>query len=491
MWYRPLVSTRTTGAILVIGPEQYEIIGRALRVHRAYTAIVAFGGPRRMLAIAFSAGTVLFAAILQSVGHGVTGGRRVQVHSAVLLNIPAIPAAAISGHFEKLKTADARKVTAALAQDGILTGSAWTIFWEYIKSRLTLTTRGDLEELERKLQATDEPLDTPAKEVYRLERDALGLATELGGFDRPSILAKIPSTLPKGPSAAILRFAQKTAIEDSYIAHDTMKFPGLNRLHEGPSGVTTFSNKKGEQLHVINVNRTRRETTTGVDLVYLADSFESAIFVQYKLFNIANDPKTKSPKAAYRLVERDKEQYAKMLAVQAALQAHGDRRSIQDYRLGPECVFYKLCHRCEPDAPSDLVPGIYFSIEHWRRLLEDTCSTSSRGADVIGYETSDRYLSNTEFIALVRGGWVGARATPVERLDDIIESLLSDNRSVTIARKSEPARDGSSEPSDADADATEATGLVRDHSSHNTGEFQLQLPRLNAGVKSGRERKKP
>ncbi|MBZ5714885.1 hypothetical protein [Nannocystis pusilla] len=467
------MATNAIGAVLVIDPALHGRIERALRVNRTYTTIVTFDGPRRMLAVAFFAGTILFAAILQSTGHGVTGGRRIRVHSTVPLNIPA---AAISRHFERMRTADASKIMASLAQEGILTGSSWSLFWEYLKS--CSTARRDLEELERKVKATDEPQDTQAKEVYRLERDALGLASELSGLDRRSILAKIPSTLPDEPNPAVLKFAQKAAIEDAYISYDVTKFPGLDCLRESPSGVATFTNKTGEQLHVVNVNRTRRETTTGVDLIYLADSFESAIFVQYKLFNINNDPRVKSPKAAYRLVDRDKDQCKKMLAVQSVLHARGDRMDVRDYRLGPECVFYKLCHRCEPDTPSDLVPGIYFSVEHWRRLLEDPRTASPRGAEVIGYETSDRYLSNTEFVALVRGGWIGARDTAVERLEHIIESLLEDNRSVTIARKSRRAPNVSSE-------------LFNVIDAGGTEEFQLRVPDPDSGRNSGRKRKKP
>lgn len=458
------MATKPIGAVLVIGSDLYGRIERSLRVHRAYTTIVTFDGPRRVLAVALFSGTVLFAAILQSAGHGVTGGRRIRVHSIVPLNIPA---AALSGHLRRIETADANKIVAALAQDGILAGSSWTLFWEFLKSRST--ARRDLEELERKVKAAHEPQDNQAKEVYHLERDALGLASELAGFDRKSILAEVPSSLPIEPNPEILKFAQKSAIEDTCISYDVTKFPGLDRLHESPSGVATFTNKKGEQLHVVNVNRTQRETATGVDLVYLADSFESTILVQYKMFNVNNDPTTKSPKAAYRLIERDKEQYRKMLAVQGALQARGDRMGVRDYRLGPECVFYKLCHRCEPETPSDLVPGIYFSVEHWRRLLEDPRSIGSRGADVIGYETADRYLSNTEFIALVRGGWIGARDTPVGRLEDIIESLLKDNRSITIARKSRrvPVVSRSESPD------------------------QFQLPNVDSGKRPSRRRKTP
>lgn len=423
------------GVILVMTKARFEEVRHELAEKNAFIESLPmsrFSGPAKALAAIIIDGIIVAAAAFHAIGHQATGLRRVRIHSFVFLNVPL--EAALKALHQGF-TAYAHKIKDNIhATGGLVPEDIWPVFWTALRS--STTAKHALDALEYSVFHAEDAMTTPAAELHRLERDAIGLASEMAGFNRGEILGLFPLPTPPIPSPAIQTLTQRTAIEDTFISYDARKFPYFkNTIIDDPNGCVTLSNKKGERLHILNVNRTKTETATGADLIYLAESFSSAILVQYKLFNYDDHPERKSVKAYYRLGEDDDKQLQKLQQIKLALETP-DMQRLQDYRLGAECVFYKLCHRCPPDSQSDLVPGIYFSVDHWERLLRDKISVGVRGAQrAIGYENSDRHLNNTEFTSLVRSGWIGSRATPPERLQQIIDDLLGAKRSVTVAYK--------------------------------------------------------
>jgi hypothetical protein len=440
LWYLAPMLKSPKGAILMMTEERFQEVQYDLGVKGAFTEVVPlsrFSGPRNALVAIIVGAKVVAAAAFHATGHRVTELRRVRIHSLVKLNLP------LGKVLESLPVRSPaqpdRIMDVIYRSGGFLSKEAWPDFWNAIRS-LTTGKRA-LDALEQIVFHAEDEMETRTAEVHRLERDAIGLASEIAGFNRAAILGQLPLAAPRVPSSAIQTLAQGASIEDTFISYDARRFPNFDRIiHDDPHGVVTLSNKKGEALHILNVNRTATETATGVDLVYFAESFSSAVLIQYKLFNYGDNLDRKSNKAYYRLQASDDDQCRKMQKVQQMLHAPDERRLL-DYRIGAESVFYKLCHRCAPDSQADLVPGIYFSVEHWERLLGDPISTGVRGAPrAIGYENSDRHLNNTEFTSLVRSGWIGSRATPPERLQQIIDELLAEKKSVTVAYKQNAAK---------------------------------------------------
>ncbi|MEI5035542.1 hypothetical protein RB201_31525 [Streptomyces sp. S1A(2023)] len=85
------------------------------------------------------------------------------------------------------------------------------------------------------------------------------------------------------------------------------------------------------------------------------------------------------------------------------------RRSEDDHRLSPDPSWIKLCPPEAVIPQADvMVPGMYFSRQHFERLRQDPRLHTGRGKAVrFGYANVPSYLDNTMFTRLVETGMIG------------------------------------------------------------------------------------
>jgi hypothetical protein len=108
---------------------------------------------------------------------------------------------------------------------------------------------------------------------------------------------------------------------------------------------------------------------------------------------------------------------------------------IDDFRLLSSPFFIKLVESDmrRPEG-NRLASGMYFPPPLFELLLGDARIEGPRGGKVITWENASRYLTNTLFLGLLKGFWIGSTKERAAQIDSHIRSSLDDQRGVVIAR---------------------------------------------------------
>lgn len=274
----------------------------------------------------------------------------------------------------------------------------------------------------------------------RHEMDSVGIAAEisLGSRARREILRSASASLTSDHKAGTVSFLDAirgTAyrVEGASITNDARFFPGFEQVqfHDNFGGFASFENKFGERLHVVVLDRTCGEKKTGADLVYYSESYNSAMFVQYKELRSESE----GGKPCYRPDKQFEKQLDSLRRVSRDLMATPPTAKMPTtaLRLHGCPAFIKLCYPPETVAlaQGDLVQGMYISVEHW-----STIANAARGpldAVRLDQDTVERKLSTTTFCELVKAGWIGSRPIEGQTLAAYINRSLQQNHSVVLA----------------------------------------------------------
>jgi hypothetical protein len=265
------------------------------------------------------------------------------------------------------------------------------------------------------------------------ERDAALTAMFLAGINRTQFLESGTDSFAKERwfmdqvGSARLR-------EDTSLYNDASKFPGFENVAEHVSGVVRMRHLN-VLLSIFLINRQPLEQLTGSDLIYYNESFGAFVFVQYKAMESAGDCDT------FRLPNEGlRKEIERMREIEQSLVASGAYQKPHDFRLSTNAFFLKFCPRIvqQPTEP-DLVPGMYFPLDHWSILAASDLLIGDAGGRLLRYQkkdpvsNADRYLSNSDFAVLVRNGWVGTSANQSAILEKLITQTLESGRSVTFA----------------------------------------------------------
>ncbi len=218
------------------------------------------------------------------------------------------------------------------------------------------------------------------------------------------------------------------AREDPIVAYDAQRMPGMDaELH--PNGVVRFM-RGGELLVVCNVNKMPLETTLGADLIYYNEPLDAFVIVQYKLLR----PEGKEERKRYRPDDQLRAELARMHSSRGPVR----REPPLHWRLDSGVGYVKLCEPPNPARPPEqLLRGMYLPIAYLDAITRSPgVGKGGRGAEVLGRETIDRYMSNELFVGLVRGGWIGSQSTTSAGLRDVVRAQYEAGHSVTIAAQS-------------------------------------------------------
>jgi hypothetical protein len=290
-----------------------------------------------------------------------------------------------------------------------------------------------VEHLERLRDQSGEVIRRPGTETVAQQRDAVGLALDV--FDESGNLRKRTlSAWVAPPGDGLNSFLEGLdgvrTIEDQLVAHDAATFPDSRNVRHTVVGAVF--GLLGRKLEVFNVNRSRIESSLGVDLLYFNEQFDAWTLIQYKVMEKTPDERS----VVYRPDDSFQTELERMRAFRATTP---DQWKVGDgnaaYRLCGDGFFFKLCSRVQLEVLSDsLLPGMYLPREMVEDLLAGQAAVGPRGGHKITFENAKRHISNTLFADLVRDGWVGTRGVSSDVVGEVVRQALTAGRAVVIAR---------------------------------------------------------
>ncbi|WP_165076959.1 MULTISPECIES: hypothetical protein [unclassified Desulfovibrio] len=256
-----------------------------------------------------------------------------------------------------------------------------------------------------------------------LQKEALLTAFLLAGqdFDKTIIQQWVPS---QKPSCFLDGLEVQRSEESQVIMNDFQKLPGFSALSGKFKGTAIFLSPS-EKMTVIYADKLPLEQLTGADLIYYNETYNSFVFVQYKML----DGKYYRP---------DKNLYTEISRMEELI-AGWDQTgpsSCADFRLHSNPFFLKLCPRVDfaPESLS-LSQGMYLPLEYWKILDSSKQIVGTHGGKRVSFDNVGRYLSNTEFAVLVAKGWVGSDPKLSIHLGELIKLTISRGRTIVYAVK--------------------------------------------------------
>lgn len=177
-----------------------------------------------------------------------------------------------------------------------------------------------------------------------LQKETLGAALEIAGFDKEEILAWSPSQ--SKPRTFLEGLSHSYVREGGMLTADFDGIPGFSAI----AGATHYAAKTFEndaanppvRLTVVMANRQPLEAQTGADLIYFNETFKAFVMVQYKAMDHRGEDG-----AEFRWQDGDQlaEEIARMDAMLAELEKVAPDDDPDGYRLNRDPFFLKFCSR--------------------------------------------------------------------------------------------------------------------------------------------------
>ena len=274
-------------------------------------------------------------------------------------------------------------------------------------------------------------LEPRARENLAYQKEALGLALEIAGLSRDDLLAWQPSDGEQQSFLDGLPGAQVR--EDAMLLSDFSTLPGFQPMGEVTHyGSKVFSSEQDPsvQLTVIMANRLPLEQQTGADLIYFNEAYQSFVMVQYK----AMEKRDKETEFRWQAKDQFADEIGRMETLLKELRKVQSGHDPDGYRFTDNPFFLKFCPRVvfNPDDKG-LFKGIYLPLDLWKRADAAGRFKGKRGGNVLSFENVGRRITNSEFVMLVAGSWVGTSIEQSAMLGDLIRTVLATGKTVTIA----------------------------------------------------------
>lgn len=276
-------------------------------------------------------------------------------------------------------------------------------------------------------------LSERARDALAQQKESVGLALKITGLDTRQLLSWSPPSDGK-PLSFLDGLPGARVREDAMVAHDLDQVPGFKAIKSYQFAARVFE-KDETRLTVLLANKLPLEQQFGTDLIYYNETYCSFVMVQYKAME-----RSGGGKAEFRLPNAQLDlEIARMDATSAAIAALPDDESRESFRLHAGPFFLKLCsrHLFNPDD-GGLFPGMYLPLDYWRRLVLDDATKGPREGRLVSFENVGRKLSESEFIPLVAGGWVGTGMNQSSLLEQVVREVIESGKAVTLAVRSTP-----------------------------------------------------
>ena len=273
------------------------------------------------------------------------------------------------------------------------------------------------------------PINSPADQVLALQRDASIVAVRMAGMD-VSDIARWDRTTGRFADDIPPPFISRTQrngdrqLEERLIEHDAETMLGWLTRKTHHTSWRAFSGF-GQRLLVANANNDTAEHTLGIDLIYYNVSRASMILVQYKKLDGKGGFYPDSDSNLADEIER-------MRVLDRRVAPHRSPRD--DFRLEPGPCWIKLCrHHTYIPQTADMIPGMYFSLDHFQQLRTDSRLKGPQGGVRFAYDNVPSYLDNSMFAKLVEIGLVGTSGTATEFVHQQVIESFNGNKALVFA----------------------------------------------------------
>ncbi len=226
-------------------------------------------------------------------------------------------------------------------------------------------------------------------------------------------------------SGFITGLSKQYFCEEDALQHDLFNWDGLSPEHR--TGISTFTHGK-KRLDLVYANRNALEKTLGVDLIYYKQPLGLFVLVQYKLMRDEGKQMVYRPNDQLREELDRMNRFCDEYAAQASLGSH------EDFRLNSDGFFLKLVpNRGLSPASGELIKGMYLPREYANFLFV----SGPQRAKAVHFKEPFRYLTNTEFIQAVNGGWIGTRGIGTNIIRSVVTQFLESGKAVLLANERE------------------------------------------------------
>lgn len=261
------------------------------------------------------------------------------------------------------------------------------------------------------------------------QRDAVGIALDIAGIDRAEIFKQIDADRADEADDFLGLLINYRRQERSLIEHDEHWLQEM--LADSASEAYFQVPGTAATVRVRVIDKEPLETALGVDLLIYHSLYNSLIFIQYKAMD-------KDAKDGWFYVP-DGQLKFQLKAMTAARVAIAKRAAVAPklahLRLNDEPFYFKLCERRKPEAAeASLVAGMSMNALHFEEFLKlPEAHDGPLGGLRVGYKNCHRYFNNTEFVALVKGGWIGTNAAGSEFMKQVVTASLEGKHSLVYA----------------------------------------------------------
>jgi hypothetical protein len=258
--------------------------------------------------------------------------------------------------------------------------------------------------------------------------DAIKTAMAAFGIAKSEV-PKLIETRPESDSTlSRLRSGEVRVLEDNVIARDSSVFPGFHLIQKNITGRAVFSRGK-EQLEIYTANRGALEEMLGVDLIYNNQTTGSIVMVQYKMLEYQRGAKD----WVARYDSQFEKEVHRMLLPELQMEA-------EDYRLHRNPFFIKFVRRVGDGENHN---SFVLSLDHFHKLIGSPAGKGRLGGVRISYDSlKGVYLRDSDFLGLVRSGYIGTHKKESLALGPIITKVAEGDRALVVAwQRLSPAKE--------------------------------------------------
>lgn len=204
--------------------------------------------------------------------------------------------------------------------------------------------------------------------------------------------------------------------EDNIIQTDLNNLEGFTRVAADYTGRVCYINNQ-ERLTIYHSNKLPLEKMLGVDLIYINETMNSVVMIQYKMLE----------REYGDWIFRPDLQMTKEISRMKLPDSSGNN---EGYRLNSNPFFFKFIKREAEGLGSSFV----ISLDHYQHYVSTENAKGPRGGERIGFETLKRnYLTSSDIINLIRSGYVGTHVQETKAIKIIVDEVAKGNKEVIIA----------------------------------------------------------
>lgn len=204
--------------------------------------------------------------------------------------------------------------------------------------------------------------------------------------------------------------------EDNIIQSDLNNLEGFTKVAADYTGRVCYI-KNQERLTIYHSNKLPLEKMLGVDLIYINETMNSVVMIQYKMLEREYED----------WIFRPDLQMTKEISRMKLPESSGNH---EGYRLNSNPFFFKFIKREAEGLGSSFV----ISLDHYQHYIFTESANGARGGKRIGFETLKRnYLTSSDIINLIRSGYVGTHVQETKAIKIIVDAVAKGNKEVIIA----------------------------------------------------------